>query len=93
MGGTKGELLTLADALVIHPPYGEDNCFSTNEIILGKIQGLIKNMPAGQEQWWLENCYSSTDPQIRLCNWKLFSYYPTKTYVVGTQKNAPKTYV
>lgn len=51
VGGTKGELLTLADALVIHPPYGADDCYSTNEIILGKIQGLIKNMPIDQEQW------------------------------------------
>ena len=28
-----------------------------------------------------------TGPQIRLCNWKLFSYFSTKTYVEGTQKN------
>ena len=26
-------------------------------------------------------------PQIRVCNEKLFSYFSTKTYVVGTQKN------
>ena len=26
-------------------------------------------------------------PQIRVRNWKLFSYFSTKTYVVGTQKN------
>ena len=25
--------------------------------------------------------------QIRVCNRKLFSYFSTKTYVVGTQKN------
>ena len=25
--------------------------------------------------------------QIRVHNWKLFSYFSTKTYVVGTQKN------
>ena len=25
--------------------------------------------------------------QIRVCNWKLFSHFSTKTYVVGTQKN------
>lgn len=51
VGGTHGELLTIAEALVIQPPYGHDNCVSTNEIILGKIQGLIKNMPVDQEQW------------------------------------------
>ena len=26
-------------------------------------------------------------PQIRVCNWKLFSYFSTKTHVVGTQNN------
>ena len=60
VGGAKGELLTLADALVIHPPYGADNCYSTNEIILGKIQGLIKNMPADQEDWW-RTCYDEKE--------------------------------
>ena len=25
--------------------------------------------------------------KIRACNWKLLSYFSTKTYVVGTQKN------
>ena len=25
--------------------------------------------------------------QVRVCNGKLFSYFSTKTYVVGTQKN------
>ncbi|XP_060600515.1 gem-associated protein 6-like [Ruditapes philippinarum] len=46
-----GELLNVAEALVIQPPYGSENCVSTNEIILGKIQGLIKNMPADQDEW------------------------------------------
>ncbi|XP_045212428.2 gem-associated protein 6-like [Mercenaria mercenaria] len=46
-----GELLSVAEALVIQPPYEPENCVSTNEIILGKIQGLIKNMPADQDQW------------------------------------------
>ena len=26
-------------------------------------------------------------PQIRVCNFKLFSYFSTKTYVMSTQKN------
>lgn len=51
VGGTGGELLIIADALVIQPPYGPENCVSTNEIILGKIQGLIKSMPEGQDEW------------------------------------------
>lgn len=46
-----GELLSVAEALVIEPPYGPENCISINEIILGKIQGLIKNMPTDQDQW------------------------------------------
>lgn len=49
--GANEEFLTIADALVIQPPYGAGNCVSTNEIILGKIQGLIKNMPADQQEW------------------------------------------
>lgn len=51
VAGGNGELLCIAEALVIQPPYGPENCVSTNEIILGKIQGLIKNMPADQDQW------------------------------------------
>lgn len=46
-----GELLSVAEALVVQPPYEPENCISTNEIILGKIQGLIKNMPVDQDQW------------------------------------------
>lgn len=46
-----GEILTVAEALVIQPPYQAENCICTNEIILGKIQGLIKNMPADQDSW------------------------------------------
>ncbi|XP_076367847.1 gem-associated protein 6-like [Tachypleus tridentatus] len=43
--------LTVANALVIKPPYGVDQCFSNNEIILGKIQGLIKALPNDLEEW------------------------------------------
>ncbi|KAL4239853.1 Gem (Nuclear organelle) associated protein 6 [Mactra antiquata] len=46
-----GELLHVAGALVVQPPYNPENCISTNEIILGKIQGLIKNMPSDQHSW------------------------------------------
>lgn len=49
--GSKGEVLTISDALMIQPPYGVEDCHSTNEIILGRIQGLIKNMPEDHDQW------------------------------------------
>ncbi|XP_052815931.1 gem-associated protein 6-like [Mya arenaria] len=51
VSGPQGENLSVAEALVIQPPYGPDNCVSNNEIILGKIQGLIKNMPSDQHEW------------------------------------------
>jgi len=39
------EVLVVADILRIQPPYSADSCQCTNEIVLGRIQGLIKNMP------------------------------------------------
>lgn len=49
--GVNEEVLTISDALLIQPPYGVDDCHSTNEIVLGRIQGLIKNMPEDHDQW------------------------------------------
>lgn len=49
--GVNGEQLSISDALTIDPPYEADSCNSTNEIILGKIQGLIKNMPEDVAEW------------------------------------------
>ena len=49
--GSQEEVLTITDALTIQPPYGVNDCHSTNEIILGRIQGLIKNMPEDHDQW------------------------------------------
>ena len=40
-----GEVLNISDAAFVEPPYEAENCRSTNEIILGRIQGLIKNIP------------------------------------------------
>jgi len=37
--------LVVADVLRIEAPYTAEDCISTNEIVLGRIQGLIKNMP------------------------------------------------
>ena len=51
VSGTNSELLCISDALTIEPPYNDNNCQSTNEIILGRIQGLIKNMPVDIADW------------------------------------------
>ena len=45
VSGDHGEVLNISDAVFIEPPYEAENCRSTNEIILGRIQGLIKNIP------------------------------------------------
>ena len=42
-------------------------------------------------QSWAFSCVAGS--QIRGRNWKLFSYFSTKSYVVGTQKNRHKTHV
>lgn len=48
LGGDSGQLLLVADAITVQPPYTEDSCLSTNEIVLSRIQGLIKNMPSDE---------------------------------------------
>lgn len=40
-----GECLKLAGQLTINPPYGIENCISSNEMVLYKIQKLIERMP------------------------------------------------
>ncbi|XP_075059795.1 gem-associated protein 6 [Mixophyes fleayi] len=40
--GDSMRTLRVAGLLTIDPPYGPDNCNSTNEIILSRIQGLIQ---------------------------------------------------
>lgn len=39
------QVLQISDALMIQPPYTDKSCLSTNEIILSRVQQLIKNMP------------------------------------------------
>ena len=39
------ECLNISDALLIIPPYSAENCQCANEIMLGKVQALIRNMP------------------------------------------------
>ncbi|XP_013393419.1 gem-associated protein 6-like [Lingula anatina] len=48
---TDNECLSVSDALVIEPPYTAESCRSTNEIVLGRVQGLIKNMPDQVDDW------------------------------------------
>ncbi|XP_073483778.1 gem-associated protein 6 isoform X2 [Aquarana catesbeiana] len=40
--------LRVAGVLSIDPPYGPDNCSSTNEIILSRIQGLLQGYLTSQ---------------------------------------------
>ncbi|XP_074554770.1 gem-associated protein 6 [Halichoeres trimaculatus] len=41
----EGEELRVAGVLTITAPYGPDNCYSSNQIILDRIQKLIQNQP------------------------------------------------
>ncbi|XP_070571028.1 gem-associated protein 6-like [Ptychodera flava] len=43
--GDNGNCLSISEALFIEPPYTAENCISTNEIILGRIQSLIRAKP------------------------------------------------
>lgn len=43
--GENGVVLNVANAAVILAPYGVSDCQSTNEVILGKIQALVKALP------------------------------------------------
>lgn len=40
-----GQILRIGNAVEIRPPYGIDNCFSSNEIILDRLQNLMLTMP------------------------------------------------
>ncbi|KAM9316770.1 gem-associated protein 6 [Gastrophryne carolinensis] len=44
------QTLCVAGVLTISPPYGPDNCSSTNEIILSRVQGLLKDCLASQKE-------------------------------------------
>lgn len=44
IGGLKGDVIQVAGkALIIKPPYDVEHCFSLNEIILKKVQQLLRN--------------------------------------------------
>ncbi|XP_037987050.1 gem-associated protein 6 isoform X1 [Motacilla alba alba] len=40
--GEQGRTLSVAGVLSIEPPYGPEQCSSTNEIILSRVQGLLQ---------------------------------------------------
>ncbi|XP_056423425.1 gem-associated protein 6 [Hyla sarda] len=46
--GESMRTLCVAGVLTIDPPYGPENCNSTNEIILSRIQGLIQGYMTSQ---------------------------------------------
>lgn len=39
-------VLKVGDAVMIHPPYREENVISSNEMVLHKILGIIERMPS-----------------------------------------------
>lgn len=47
--GESQPTLCVAGVLTIDPPYGPDDCNSSNEIILSRIQGLVQGYLAGQQ--------------------------------------------
>ncbi|XP_033106397.1 gem-associated protein 6-like isoform X1 [Anneissia japonica] len=47
--GEKGENLTVSNALYIVAPYRPEDCISTNEIILDRVQSLLRSRPDDEE--------------------------------------------
>ncbi|XP_027008989.1 gem-associated protein 6 [Tachysurus fulvidraco] len=45
-----GNVLHVADVLTISAPYGPEQCSSTNEIILARVQSLVENKPGRENQ-------------------------------------------
>lgn len=41
----EGEMLRVANVLTISSPYGVDDCSSSNEIILSRVQSLVQSNP------------------------------------------------
>ncbi|KAM4694125.1 gem-associated protein 6 isoform 1-T3 [Discoglossus pictus] len=46
--GESQRTLCVAGVLTIEPPYGPENCSSTNEIILARVQGLLESYMSNQ---------------------------------------------
>ena len=58
--------LCIADVVTVTPPYTAETCISINEIILAKIQGLIKSMPEELDGLWMFCLYINCS--IFVCN-------------------------
>jgi len=41
----RGEDLVIADAVILEPPFTAESCSATNEIILSRVQHILKSMP------------------------------------------------
>lgn len=46
----EGDVLQVANVLTISAPYGADQCTSSNEIILARVQSLVANNPGRKDQ-------------------------------------------
>ncbi|KAK1171605.1 gem-associated protein 6-like [Acipenser oxyrinchus oxyrinchus] len=47
--GAQQETLCVAGVLTVTPPYGPEDCSSSNEIILSRVQSLIQSNPGCQQ--------------------------------------------
>lgn len=46
----EGDVLRVANVLTIGAPYGPEQCSSSNEIILARVQSLVESKPARESQ-------------------------------------------
>ncbi|KAK3533319.1 hypothetical protein QTP70_016036 [Hemibagrus guttatus] len=46
----EGDVLRVANVLTISAPYGPEQCSSSNEIILARVQSLVENKPGRENQ-------------------------------------------
>ncbi|XP_018117660.1 gem-associated protein 6 isoform X2 [Xenopus laevis] len=53
--GESHSMLCVAGVLTIDPPYGPENCSSANEIILSRVQGLLKGFLNNQGETRLDS--------------------------------------
>lgn len=75
--------LCVAGVLTIDPPYGPENCNSSNEIILSRVQDLIQGHLEAS-QWEAKN-YGCTD-------WNKISYFWKFFVVLGKIKDGDYRY-
>ncbi|KAG7492935.1 hypothetical protein MATL_G00019620 [Megalops atlanticus] len=46
----EGEMLCVAGVLTVNPPYGPEDCSSSNEIILSRVQSLLESNPGSEHK-------------------------------------------